>query len=101
MDFTSMVEALRSMKKKEVSRLEPVYHVVVRYNKTLKEWDVNRYDEEGIELAHRRVQLQGAARYIARTWMEIYNVTQVTVFQMNGKVKEIIQQRDKNNAKSS
>ena len=101
MDFKSMVEALRLKQKKAAPRLEPVYHVVVRYNKTLKEWDVNRYDEEGIELAHRRVQLQGAARYIARTWMEIYNVTQVTVFQMNGKVKEIIQQRDKNNAKSA
>jgi len=101
MVFRSMIEALRLKQKKVAPRLEPIYHVVVRYNRTLKEWDVNRYDAEGIELDHQRFPLQGAARYIANTWMDMYNVTQVTVFQMNGKVKEIIQQRDKNNAESA
>lgn len=101
MDFRSMVEALRLKQKKVAPRLEPVYHVVVRYNPFWKEWDVNRYDAEGIELEYQRFPLQGAARYIASTWMDMYNVTQVVVYQMDGKVKEIIQQRDKTDAKSA
>lgn len=101
MDFKSMVEALRLKQKKAAPRLEPIYHVVVRYNPFWKEWDVNRYDAEGIELEHQRFPLQGAARYIASTWMDMYNVTQVVVYQMDGKVKEIIQQRDKIDAKSA
>lgn len=101
MDFRSMVEALRLKQKKAAPRLEPVYYVVVRYNPFWKEWDVNRYDAEGIELEHQRYPLQGAARYIAKTWMDMYNVTQVTVYQINGKVKEIIQQKDRANAKSA
>jgi hypothetical protein len=97
MDWKPIIEALRVKQKKAAPRLESVLHVVVRYNKVHKEWDVNRYDAEGIELAHERYSLQGAARYIAKTWMDMYNVTQVTVYQMNGKVKEIIQQKDKAN----
>jgi len=96
-DWTSMIEVLRLKQKKAAPRLEPVYHVVVRYSPFWKEWEVIRYDSEDIELAHERFPLQGAARYIASTWMDMYNVTQVTVFQMNNKVKEIIQQRDKAN----
>ena len=95
MDFRSMIEALRAKQKKVAPRLEPVYYVTVRYNPHVKEWAVNRYDNEGIELAHERHQLQGAARYIARTWMDMYNVTRVYVYQMNGKVKEVIMQGDK------
>ena len=97
MDWKPIIEALRVKQKKAAPRLEPVLHVVVRYNPFWKEWDVNRYDTDGIELAHERYPLQGAARYIANTWMDMYNVTQVTVYQMNGKVKEIIQQKDKAN----
>ena len=97
MDFRSMVEALRAKQKKAAPRLDPVLHVIVRYNPFWKEWDVNRYDDEGIELAHERYPLQGAARYIASTWMDMYNVTQVVVYQMDGKVKEVIQQKDKAN----
>lgn len=101
MDFKSMIEALRLKQAKVAPRLEPVLHVIVRYNPFWKEWDVNRYDAEGIELAHERYPLQGAARYIANTWMDMYNVTQVVVYQMDGKVKEVIQQGDKSSAKSS
>ena len=95
MDFKSMIEALRLKQKKAAPRLEPVYYVTVRYNPNVKEWDVKRFDEDSIEMAHERYQLQGAARYIAKTWMDMYNVTRVHVYQMNGKVKEIIMQGDK------
>ena len=99
MDFRSMIEALRLKQKKAAPRLEPTYYAVVRYNPHLKEWEVNRYDEEGIELAHERHALQGAARYIARTWMDMYNVTRVYVYQMNGKIKDVLMQGDKESAK--
>lgn len=93
--FAMMIEALRLKQKEAAPRVEPVYKVVVRYNPFWKEWDVNRYDEEGIELQHERHQHQGAARYIARTWMDMFNVSQIVVYQMDGKVKEHIMRPDK------
>ena len=99
MDFRSMIEALRLKQKTVAPRVEPTYYAVVRYNPHLKEWDVNRYDEDSIEMAHERYIHQGAARYIARTWMDMYNVTRVYVYQMDGKLKDVLMQGDKGAAK--
>ena len=93
--FLTMIEALRLKQKEAAPRSEPVLHAVVRYNPYFKEWDVSRYDESGVEMGHERHQLQGAARYIASTWMDMYNVTNVRVYQIDGKVKEIIEKGQK------
>ena len=95
MDFKSMIDALRVKQKKVAPRVEAVYYVVVKYNPYHKEWEVIRHDNEGIEMAYERHQLQGAARYVARTWMDMYNVTRIYVYQMDGKLKEAIMQGDK------
>jgi hypothetical protein len=90
MDLRSMVEAL-CLKQEEVApRLEPTYYVVVRYNSHTREWEVCRYDEEGIEIDYQTHALQGAARYVAETWMDKFNVTRVYIYQMNGKVKDVV-----------
>lgn len=90
-----MIEALRAKQKKVAPRIEPVYYAVVKYSPFFKEWEVVRYDDEGIEMEYQRHNLQGAARYIARTWVDMYNVTRIYVYQMDGKLKEAIMQPDK------
>ena len=90
MDFGSMVEALRIKQKKVAPKLEPTYYVTVQHNCHTKKWEVCRYDEEGIELDYQAHGLQGAARYVAEAWMDKFNVTRVYIYQMNGKVKDIV-----------
>lgn len=90
MDFRSMVEALRLKQDKVAPKLEPTYYVTVQYNFHTKRWEVCRYDDDGIEVDFKAHKLQGAARLIADSWMDKFNVTRIYVYQMNGKVKDVI-----------
>lgn len=93
MDFRSMIEALRLKQKVAPKRIEETYYVNIRYKNY--QWVVTRHTEDGIEMECEKHQLQGAARYIARTWMDMHNVTRIYCYTMKGKVKEVIMAPDK------
>jgi len=93
MDFRSMIEALRLKQKTAPKRIEETYYVNIRYKNY--QWVVTRHTEDGVEMDRVEHQLQGAARYIARTWMDMHNVTRIYCYTMKGKVKEVIMAPDK------
>ena len=88
-----MIEALRLKQKAAPKRIEETYYVNIRY--VNYQWVVTRHTEDGVEMQCEKHKHQGAARYIARTWMDMHNVTRIYCYTMKGKVKEIIMAPDK------
>lgn len=93
MDYRSIFEALRLKQKAAPKRIEETYFVNIRY--VNYQWVVTRHTEDGVEVDFEKHNLQGAARYVARTWMDMHNVTRIYCYTMKGKVKEVIMAQDK------
>lgn len=94
MEYFEWMEGLKKAQKRVSDRPLVAYYATVRYRNG--DWFATRFDDENIEMERVEHGLFETAKHMALTWMDMFNVTRVYVYNKDGELVDTVMQGNKN-----